>query len=257
MLARFLGQIRLSSQTFQIRRTDGAYSTRTVALDDGNYYWADDGEADDLLDHINTEVQAAGAELANFDVMISTSGLIGMKMGTGQTATVTWDPAGSASATTLRDWMRYSGATTGLTASYTYGARCAAYAYYPAKAVVEDLPVKVEQKSVSVADDGTAEVHHYGQHIRRICQLRFAGAPEASTWTEHYALEDFWDDVFRIGRPFRWYRDLTEDRPWVRYDTPTGYRTWMLLAPNDWEPIPLQAGWYDHFEKEFLFQLVS
>jgi len=249
--AKFLGRITLDSVSFSVQRLNGGdLASYPVTLTDGDYYLSDDGTATDLIKEIEDEVHTAGgAAWANFEMTITSAGLVGMKIGSGELGVLTWSTRGEE----LRDWLRYSGASENLSITYAYGDRCHAFGFYPAKCIVEDLPIQVETKSVSVADDGTIETHWYASRQQRAVRIRYAGGPESTSWVEMYALDDLWDDCWKVGREFRFYRDTATTTAWVRKTNPDGYRTWVILGPQDREPTPLQAGWYAWFEDSFTF----
>ena len=249
MRAMFLGPMVCSGVEFDIQRTVGGVGgSHTITLPDGTYYWSRDAASDDLADALQDLIRAAHADFTGFRVSCSADdGKISLQTGAG-TVVITWGSDGEE----LRDWMRLSGSTTTVTAGGVTAARTAAYAYYPERALVEDLPSIVESESIATADDGTTEAHHYGSAGQRDMTIQFAGYPEGAAWNEHEAVRDFWSDVWSQGKVFRYYKDSTVLTAWARVTNPNGYRSFQKLTPKDFQPSALRAGWYGMWQLAML-----
>lgn len=233
-----------------IQRTDGAFPLRSIVVPAGNYYWRQDTTATDLATTIETLVQAAGAELANFHVLVA-SGMIGMRMGPGQTATVTWTN------TTLRDWMRFSGAATAVVDAYGYGSRQGMYIFYSDRRMSECRWVLDANSVQSVADSGLVESHFYGDRPRLLVGLQFPGGPYSAVWGDYHALRALWTDALSQGRTCRIYRATGVHTAYAEQSNPLGYSQGVRVEPKALEPMPLSAGWYDQWTADLVFQLTT
>ena len=202
---------------------------------------------EDLLSAIQTLIRGAGGGGENLEASIRiSSGIVQFRMGSTQTATLTWTSDGE----TLRDWLRFSGTTESVTDDYAdcAGAQCHQYGYYPGIGFAETSRTTEYLRSTSRADNGSQETHYYGDLIDRDVTIRISDGPRASTYGEWLAFIAFWDDVFSVGGEFRWYHDVTEFRAYSAPTVADGYEVWTHLGPAAYTPRQVVAGWVGLYE---------
>lgn len=248
--AKVVGMVTAEDWGLTIERTDGIYTTRTISLDDGDYYIAGDGEDDDLLKHIVDEVQAAGGELSGFDASIGSTGLVTLTMGAGQTAEITWTDDAT------RDALGFSGAGKVIAPSGT-ASLVHLGGWYPSHGLTVDLPVRRWLRSVSRPDEGLPSVHSYATQRDHTVGWIYDGWYRTGAYsTQWHAYWDLWTTHIGPGVRVRVYPDTSEASAFDRISAPYGYMTGVVLA--DTQTVqPLERDSYLHLRDEWTLALES
>lgn len=225
-------------------------SAITVATGDLVY---EDG---DLLGHLTARcVSQDTTNLAEVRWTIDSDGLVTITLGeASDSLVVTWDDAGSNTATEIRDWLRFTDDDTSTTATGTAGetaTRVAYGSYYPSKSIRSDLEMLQGVASQASSDTGLLDTVTLATVDRVMLSLRYQGPPRASTWNEYETLRDFWTDVVNEGVEFRYYPDTsTTLAPYSRVTNPYGWDEYVVRLPAEFNPHAgrLQANfrsWFD------------
>jgi len=251
MSTRVIGFFTANSTDFNIQRGEGGDLTDyNVSLTDADWWPSGDASlstdgSGDLAAHIQDVVRALGAAIpfANFDCTVDTStGIFSMNLDPGETATLTWND------TDLRDWLRYSGATTALSSTPASGSRVHKRGFYPTRTTVVDLPIKPTPSTQSISDNGVVHTVSYATRIMRQFQFLFQGGPRDSVYREFQSMEDLVINHIAQGKRWRHYPDLTVLAAYAEVTEPKGYQEWVAQLPADWEPQPRIATWYEWFD---------
>jgi len=168
---------------------------------------------------------------------------------------ITFDTSELQSILRFEDDLTAANSTLITSAASQAGDRMCGYTMFLSRVLVEELPVSLPQKSVSIADSNRVETHHYATRTQLQAEVVYEGGPHASNWEEYHAVDDFWDDVIGPGRPIRLYRSVDENQAWVRITNPDGYRTWVCVGPKNHSPPPLKARWYYFWKEAWTLQL--
>lgn len=227
---------------FRLQRTDGGpHPTRDISLaslEGADWVIAGDDSSEDLIKAIEDLVHVH-AELADFEITVSSSGIIGIAVGAGQTVQLTWKSTG----TTLRDWFRFTGASLVLTDTPQTGSHAHHRGLYMTSSLQVDLPGWEPRTSTSKSSGGVKEVLTAEELKRVTCKVRYDGEPRSTEWSEYRSFEEFRRAVTK-GWHFRLYPDTNESVAPFDEDTDRwGYELWWLEGGR-WQHQPESEGYY-------------
>lgn len=249
---KFLGSIPVVSWSFDIDTTTPSAS-ETVNLTDGDYYLSDDGGGDDLIAHLETKINAASVVVDTVAVAIDADGIITIQNTSDTTSyTITW----TASGTTLRDVLRFSGSTTAFSDTAATGSRAARYFAHTDKPTRIDIPIDSKRMDLSEADDGTISGVDAGPVVTRyLAQVRYTGPHRSTTATGNLEFRDFFATTIGAVRKFRWYPDATVTTPWVELTNPFGYHVVKEKSMREYRPREVIRLDYRHYFLDFDMQV--
>lgn len=211
----WLGRFTIGSSTDTIDLDDNAASTPTVSLTAGDYYLAGytSETTDQLIEHINTQVQAEGGDFADLTFSFSyTTGKVSVVAGAGDDIDITWTD------TALRDLLGFTANLTGVDDTAQVATNEAQYIWRPDRPPSShpvDLTQFWELESNTIVHrsrDGTtytvAGNALYRAQIEYVC-LGNARVITPSTGTVNQDLQSFFADVAHAGQPMRVFMDDT------------------------------------------------
>lgn len=241
---KFLGSIPVSSWSFDID-TNPPSSPDTVTLTDGTYYLSDDGGADDLIAHLETQINAAPVVADTVAVSIDADGLVSIVNSSDTSAyTITWGANGAA----LQSVLRFSGATTGFSDTAATGSRAARYFAHTDRPTRVDIPIDRKNRQLDESDDGSMRATSVGPIITRyLAQVRYRGPHRTTTANGHTEFKDFFATTIGPGRTFRWYPDTTVTTAWAELTNPFGYHVVKERKLAEYQPrevIKNSYTWY-------------
>lgn len=212
---------------------------RSATIPAGQYLYTD------LVDEVEAQIQASGAEHAGVTVAISAATKL---------VTIRPDPAAAAlttitwSDTILRDWLGFTGATTTVTAGGSTAASYPPAGYlYLVHEATDDLELPEELRTEAYSDT-TQYTVTYGRRLWRRVRLRYEGAPRSGIVDEYLRVALFWRYVMAAGVPFRYYpRGDTVTAAYDALTAPYGYQWYTHASPRDLAPSLLVPGWYAHW----------
>ncbi len=250
-----VGQLRLQSAvTFDAQRTVPLAAAVTgITIPAGSYSFFDDGSATDFAQVFTTLIQAADPTLANVSMSVEQStGKVSLIVGPGETVQITWTGTGTSDADVVRDWCRYPTLTTVTTGTPTLGSRTHAFGFYPSafRTAITDLPGDLVQASQTVSDSGSAETVFFACRQQWRLTLLCRGFPYAAAANDFHALRDLMAYASK-GLHWRYYRDKTNNNPYVEITEPLGYLDLILDSGSfGWSPSPHQGNYYFYWTKE-------
>ena len=263
-LPKITGVITLASAGFTVARLEGGdTATYNVSLTDGDWFVAGDDQTGDLIKEIEDKVKAVGGgtPFANFECRLNTVTSIGqvdMVLAAGESATLTW--GGHTGATDVRDWLRFSGATTGLSQVAALGTRVHKTGFYPTYVTIEDLRHFPDLSTQSRSDSGVVNTVSYTSLTEHRLTVHADGNPQAGAFNEYHDLRWLVVNHLQQGKRFRYYRDRTVTAAYVEVTTPTGFFTLVPILPLPFDPVnnQMSEGWYQHWEYDIdAFEYVS
>jgi hypothetical protein len=247
------GVITLSSAGLTAQRTNGGDTTvYDVSLTDGDWFVIGDATASDLLEELESKIQAVGGgtPFANLAITLDSAGIVSMVLGAGETGTLDWTANGGA--TDVRDWLRYSGSTTSLTDVASSGSRTHKAGFYPARSAIDDLERYPSASVQAIADNGQAYTLSYPSRTEwNLTILASEANPQALVHNEFTALDDLMRNHAQQGKRFRYYRDVTVSTAYAQVTNPKGFLELVPIVPLDWNPLSglLEQGWYQYFRQ--------
>lgn len=247
---KFLGAITASSWSFSLDENPPS-GAATITITDGTYYLSGDDTSDDLLKEIQDQMDGAGFG-NTFDVTIDSDGIVSIAcVGVGS-YTITWTSNG----TTLRDILRFSGATTNFTDTAASGSQAARYFAHTDRPTRIDVPIVFGRMSMSEADDGTLPGVDAGPVISRyLVQVRYTGPHRTTTANGHTEFLDFFRTTIKPIRKFRWYPDNTVTTAYAELTNPFGYHVVKERRMNEYRPREVIRNSYTWYFLDFDLQV--
>lgn len=234
MAEKFTGAHTLGAESFSVQMA--GQPSRTVSIA------ADDWYVDDLLDEIESDLQAH-AEFTSMTWTLDSSGVVQIAGGSGSFATtVTWGTA-----TEVRDILRFSG-TTEVFFETASAERTHLGGFYPSRSVIQDLEGD-DHIAVQTRTDTAAYGLYYAAFAGENLLVPAVGYPRSGSYTEYHALQSFITDWCAQSRRFRYYRDASETSAFDVTSAPNGYivRKADLDSVRRWAPIPMVPDWYKYW----------
>lgn len=246
MSQKLTGRLTVLSQTIKVKNVTTT-TELNVALTDGLYFILNDLVTSiDLILHIKTAILAAHIDFATFEITVDQDTGIITLADTGAVGfLITW-----AAATDIRDWLRFSGATTSVpSGGSTSGARTHEFGFYPSRCAPEDIANRDVEAANLQADNGDVQTLTFADHSEHLLMFTILGGPYSDVWREFHAFDDFMAMAVQ-SIPYRWYHDTSVLAEYAFVVAATGFLQLVLKASVDWEPMTRGGRYYGDFEAE-------
>lgn len=219
-IPKLLGRFSITSTSDQL-----TVNAAAITLTTGDYfmrgYTAE--STDQLVEHLQAQIRAAGGALAAFSVSLSDAGFI--TLSNGSAFTVTWNSEGSSA---LRNLLGFTGNLSSAT-SHT-GSNQVKYCWFPNCGVAETqshqsvLGASSSDAVVRRAPSGRVITTTYDTYREQMFEWRWLEdeyvwpvGVGGTTVTNRDFLQ-FWTDVIRIGQRFRYFPDRTSNTSTAYYE---------------------------------------
>lgn len=233
-----VGVIHAENFELDLERTDGVYSTRTVAIDDGDYY------IDELLEAL--EDAANTFSEWTLTLSLSSSGKVTITTQGGVTGEITW------SSTDLRDALGFddAGLVIGPASSPDVAPHTHLGGLYLDHGLLLDEPRTTVRRGIK-RSGSTVFVDVYEIQVDHKVAVRIRGWYRSDTRTSFHEYRDFMMSHFLPGEPFRLYPDASVDAPYEEVSEPYGYMTVVGISPENTGLRQLVPGTYAHLSQEW------